>query len=187
MKPPGLQPGDTVGVDVVGNTVRLVEPATGLIVGRLEPKLNQRDPYRPILADWMTSPKNSYFAKAIVNRVWSQLFGRGIVNPVDDMHDGNPASHPELLTTLTQQFKNNGYDLKHLLRAICNSEAYQRTSKPAAGNEDADPRLFSRAAVRPLHRPHHRLRPPPGLLNVLVRPLRVDVGAVAHRVARLGA
>jgi hypothetical protein len=113
-----------------------------------EPKLNQRDPYRPVLADWMTSPKNPYFAKAIVNRVWAQLFGRGIVNPVDDMHEGNVPSHPEVLNLLAEQFVAGGYDLKNLYRTLCLTETYQRTSKPVEGNKDAAPALFSRMAIK---------------------------------------
>ena len=86
----------------------------------------------------------------MVNRMWGQLLGRGIVNPVDDMHDANPASHPELLVDLAQQFKANGFDVKYLVRAICNSETYQRSSKPAGNNADAGPELFARMAVKPL-------------------------------------
>jgi hypothetical protein len=115
-----------------------------------QPKLGAGDSYRPVLADWMTSPKNPYFSRAMVNRIWAQLFGRGIVNPVDDMHDGNLPSHPELLADLSGQFAANGFDVKYLLRAVCNSRAYQRTSKPAGGNRDAGPELFSRMAVKVL-------------------------------------
>ncbi|HWG47962.1 MAG TPA: DUF1549 and DUF1553 domain-containing protein [Gemmataceae bacterium] len=113
-----------------------------------EPKLSSSDAYRPVLANWMTSPKNPYFSKAMVNRTWAQFFGRGIVNPVDDMHDGNQPSHPQLLADLSSQFAANGFDVKHLIRGICNSETYQRTSKPSAGNRDAGPELFSRMAVK---------------------------------------
>jgi len=111
-----------------------------------QPKLNASGPYRPVLAKWMTSPGNKFFARAMVNRTWAQLFGRGIVNPVDDMHDGNAPSHPELLKQLSEQFVASGFDLKHLIRGICNSQAYQRTSK--VGKEEADPSLFARAAVK---------------------------------------
>jgi hypothetical protein len=113
-----------------------------------EPKLAASDAYRPVLADWMTSPKNPYFSKAMVNRTWAQFFGRGIVNPVDDMHDGNQPSHPQLLADLSSQFAANGFDVKQLIRAICNSQTYQRTSKPSSGNRDAGPELFGRMAVK---------------------------------------
>jgi hypothetical protein len=115
-----------------------------------KPTVKAGEPLRPVLADWMTSPKNPYFARAMVNRAWGQLFGRGFVNPVDDLHDGNPNSHPELLAAIEREFVASGFDVKYLYRALCTSEAYQRTSKPAGNNLDAAPALFARAAVRPL-------------------------------------
>jgi hypothetical protein len=113
-----------------------------------KPQIGSGEAYRPVLADWMTGSKNPYFSKAMVNRTWAQFFGRGIVNPVDDMHDGNAPSHPQLLADLSAQFAAGGFDVKQLIRAICNSRAYQRTSKPSGGNKDAGPELFSRMAVK---------------------------------------
>jgi hypothetical protein len=84
----------------------------------------------------------------MVNRVWAQFFGRGLVNPVDDMHDANPASHPQLLADLGDQFAAGGFNLKDLVRAVCNSKAYQRTSKPSGNNAEAVPEVFSRQAVK---------------------------------------
>jgi hypothetical protein len=104
---------------------------------------------RKALADWMVASENPYFARAMVNRMWGQFFGRGLVHPVDDMHEGNPPTHPELLEVLTEQFKANGFDLKYLCRAICLSETYQRTSKPVAGNAKDD-KLFSRMLIKVL-------------------------------------
>src|SRR5262249_23131266 len=100
------------------------------------------------LADWITTAENPFFSKAMVNRVWSELMGRGIVNAVDDMHDGNMPSHPQMLADLAEQFSANGFDVKFLIRAICNSDAYQRTSKPTASNKDASPAVYSRMAVK---------------------------------------
>jgi hypothetical protein len=108
------------------------------------------EPVRPLLADWLASAKNPYFSKAMVNRTWAQLFGRGLVNPVDDMHEGNPPSHPQLLADLAEQFAGAGFDLKYLTRALCNSRAYQRSSKPSGNNADDAPELFSRMAVKVL-------------------------------------
>src|SRR6202035_295031 len=100
--------------------------------------LGSKAKVRPVLAQWMTTAENPYFSKAMVNRVWFQLFGRGLVNPVDDLNnDQNPASHPQLLVDLADQFASGGFDLKQLFRAVCNSQAYQRTSKPNADNADA--------------------------------------------------
>lgn len=113
-----------------------------------QPKLNASDPYRPVLAKWMTSADNKFFARAMVNRFWHQLFGRGLVNPVDDMHDDNTASHPELLATLTEQFKLNGFDTKYLIRAICNSDAYQRSSVSKEEAANIDPDLYIRREMR---------------------------------------
>ncbi|MBX9625584.1 MAG: DUF1549 and DUF1553 domain-containing protein [Gemmataceae bacterium] len=117
-------------------------------LGGPEPELNRAAPYRPVLATWLTAADNPYFAKAMANRVWGQLFGRGIVNPVDDLHDGNPPSHPELLDTLAKDFAANGFDLKYLYRAVCNTNAYGRTSKPPKGAADPDPALFARMTVK---------------------------------------
>jgi hypothetical protein len=119
-------------------------------LGGVQPKVKPNGPVRPVLAAWMTSPSNPFFARAMVNRVWGQIFGRGLVNPVDDMHDGNPASHPELLADLTGQFVASGFDLKYLLRVICSSETYQRSSKPSGNNGDAGPEHFARMAVKSL-------------------------------------
>ncbi len=111
-----------------------------------QPELSADGPYLPTLADWIGSPKNPYFARAGVNRVWHQFFGRGLVNPVDDMTEDNKPSHPKLLTALAGAFADSGFDLKHLIRGICNSKAYQRTSKPA-GNT-ADKTFYSHMAVK---------------------------------------
>jgi hypothetical protein len=115
-----------------------------------QPTLDPRDPARPVLAHWMTDDKNPYFARAMANRFWYQLFGRGMVNPVDDMHADNAPILPEILVTLAEQFRLNNYDAKYLVRAICNSEAYQRTSRTGKSDEAADPDLYSVRAVRVL-------------------------------------
>ena len=115
-----------------------------------EPKLDKTSPYRPTLAKWMTSQTNPFFAKAMVNRMWAELFGYGIVNPVDDMVGQNLPSHPDMLNALAANFAANKYDLKQLIRAICNSDAYQRSSKPSAGNEKAAEWTFARMAMKVL-------------------------------------
>ncbi len=106
-------------------------------------------PHRRALAEWMTSPKNPYFARAIVNRMWWRFFGRGIVKPVDDMHSANQPSHPELLQLLSEQFVESGFDLKFLSRAILRSRAYQRTSRPGNASEKQAV-LFGRMSVKVL-------------------------------------
>jgi hypothetical protein len=104
---------------------------------------------RPHLAAWLTGPDNPYFAKAWVNRLWESLLGRGLVHPVDDLRDTNPASHPALLDRLTQDFTRAGFDLRHTLRLIALSAAYQRSSQPEAASLHDD-RFYSHALERPL-------------------------------------
>jgi hypothetical protein len=112
-----------------------------------EPKLDRSTPYRPVFAKWLTAAENPFFARAMANRLWAHFFGRGIVDPVDDMHDNNPPSHPELLQELAGQFAANHFDVKFLIRAICNSQTYQRTSKPN-DKEDSGANLFAHMAVK---------------------------------------
>jgi hypothetical protein len=104
---------------------------------------------RAALARWITAPENPYFARAMVNRMWWHFFGRGIVNPVDDMHHGNAPSHPELLQELARHFAQSGFDLKSLCRAIVGSRTYQQTSRPGE-NADAQAKLFARMSVKVL-------------------------------------
>lgn len=115
-----------------------------------QPRMTASEPARPVLAHWMTDDNNPYFARAMANRFWYQLFGRGVVNPVDDMHDDNPPVHPAILGTLAEQLRLNQFDVKYLVRAICNTEAYQRTSRGGKGAEPADPDLYAQRAVRVL-------------------------------------
>jgi hypothetical protein len=95
------------------------------------------------LADWVVSPDNPYFSRAIVNRVWTAFMGVGLVEAVDDMRQTNPPSNAKLLTALAGFLAEKKFDLKELMRLILRSEAYQRTSRPAAGSE-GDRRFYSR-------------------------------------------
>src|SRR5262249_9779000 len=104
---------------------------------------------RAALAAWLTSAQNPYFARAMANRTWWRLFGRGLVNPVDDMHSANPASHPELLDLPARQFAEPGFAHKFLTRAIVSSRAYQRTSRPGDA-PDRQAALFGRLSVKVL-------------------------------------
>lgn len=88
------------------------------------------------LADWIRNPKNPYFARMLVNRYWKHFFSRGLVEPEDDIRPTNPATHPELLEELAQSFVDSGYDLKQLVRTICNSQTYQLSSDPNKLNEN---------------------------------------------------
>jgi hypothetical protein len=97
-------------------------------------KVSQEEDPRQKLVDWMVRPDNPFFAKALCNRMWSYLMGRGLVDPVDDMRETNPPSNPELLNALAQDFVKHKFDVKHLLRTICNSRTYQLSSVPNASN-----------------------------------------------------
>jgi hypothetical protein len=136
------------GRNALPDSAKMLPPK---FLGGAEPKVNKNEALRPVLADWLTTAENPYFARALVNRVWAQLMGRGLVNPVDDMHDGNPPSHPELMADLAEQFgAGNNFDVKYLIRAICNSKAYQRSGKPTAQNAEAGPELYARMAIKVL-------------------------------------
>jgi Protein of unknown function (DUF1553)/Protein of unknown function (DUF1549) len=125
----------------------LIQPSTGkpqLPAPLDAPPLDPNDPSdrRVVLADWLTSPENPYFTRAVVNRVWAAFFGIGIVNSVDDLRSSNPASNPDLMDALCVSLKEHKYDLKSLMRLILNSETFQRSSSTTAANKD-DRKFFS--------------------------------------------
>ena len=94
----------------------------------------EEDP-RHGLVDWMARPENPFFAKSLVNRLWGHFFGRGLVHEVDDMRATNPASNPQLLDALTQDFIDHRFDMKHMCRLMLNSAVYQLGSEPTDGNK----------------------------------------------------
>jgi hypothetical protein len=104
---------------------------------------------RAHLAEWLTAPENPYFARAIINRVWRNFMGRGLVEAEDDLRLTNPPSNAELLDALARDFTANGFDVKRLIRQIMTSAAYARSAAPAvAGQEDR--RYYSHYIVRRL-------------------------------------
>jgi hypothetical protein len=111
--------------------------------------LQQQDDGREALAAWLTDPENPYFARAIVNRLWKAMMGRGLVEPTDDLRDTNPPTHPALLDALSRDFVERGYDLRHTLRLIALSTSYGRSSAVTEANR-ADDRYYSHALSRPL-------------------------------------
>jgi hypothetical protein len=86
----------------------------------------------------MTAADNPFFARAAANRLWAHFFGRGLVNPVDDLRADNPAGLPAILDLLADEFRKSGCDLRHLIRCICRTAAYQRTGAAASDRSDAD-------------------------------------------------
>ena len=92
-------------------------------------RVKENEDLRTSFVDWLVAKENPYFAKSFANRLWFYLFSRGLVNPIDDLRQLNPPSHPGLLKLLTQEFVASNYNVKHLFRCICNSLAYQRTTR----------------------------------------------------------
>lgn len=126
-------------------------PVGGAVVqpkflGGAKPDVNGKD-RRVVLADWITSTDNPYFAKSISNRIWAHYTGVGIVNPVDDFRASNPPSNPELLDELAKRLVEYKFDTKRLVRDICNSVTYQRSCTPNEQNQ-LDERNYSHASVR---------------------------------------
>jgi hypothetical protein len=104
---------------------------------------------RHYFADWLTRPENPYFARALVNRVWRNFMGRGLVEAEDDLRLTNPASNEELFAALAKDFTDHRYDVKHLIRTIMNSATYQRSSTPLRENAQDD-RYYSYYLLRRL-------------------------------------
>jgi hypothetical protein len=115
-------------------------------LGDIEPDTAGKD-RRAVLAEWLTAPENSYFAVNVANRVWAHFMGIGVVEPVDDVRVSNPPSNPELHAKLGAKLIDYKYDLRQLVRDICNSRAYQRSSEPNESNA-GDRRNFASARVR---------------------------------------
>jgi hypothetical protein len=131
---------------VIAGTTRV---APAMLLGSEKPKWRRGASGREVLADWITNPENPYFARAAVNRAWARFFGVGLVEPVDDMGDENPSPHPELLDRLAREFRDHGYDLKYLIRAITASRPYGLTS--AVGRSELAPaHLFAAMPLRSL-------------------------------------
>lgn len=104
---------------------------------------------RQILADWVVSEQNPWFAKMAVNRQWNQYFGRGLVDPIDDFSENNPSALPEVLEILADDFKSSGYRFERTIRILTSTKAYQRSSRQTDDSQ-ADPEVFARSALRGL-------------------------------------
>ncbi|MGB6742181.1 MAG: DUF1549 domain-containing protein [Terracidiphilus sp.] len=104
---------------------------------------------RQYFAKWLTSPENPFFARNIVNRIWRNFMGRGLIEPVDDLRDTNPATNDELLNALVKDFVAHNYDVDHLIRTIMQSATYQTSSRPLKENAD-DEKYGSHFVIRRL-------------------------------------
>lgn len=136
----------TVKVVSGGETKHPTTGETMIPWGQAADKISDQEDRRAVFADWLTKPDNPLFARVEVNRLWAELMGRGIVEPVDDFRSSNPPSNVPLLDALAQEFVKSGYDRKHVVRLICNSRTYQRETKSNPFNE-TDETLFSHARV----------------------------------------
>ncbi len=132
----------------------ITQPRTGKTMKPWAPQKGEldlpgSDDRREAFAAWLISADNPYFAKVEVNRLWGHLLGRGIVEPVDDFRDSNPPAHPALLDALARDFVEHGYDRKHTIRTILNSQTYQLSSRSSEFNR-RDVKYFSHARTRML-------------------------------------
>lgn len=147
----GRKGGERPGEEIIFHrrgTAQATNPKTGQAVkpaglGAPPMQLAPDDDPRLALADWLARRDNPFFAKSLVNRYWKHFFGRGLVEPEDDMRETNPATNPELLNALAEHFISAGYDLKALVRAIVQSRTYQLGAEPNEHNR-LDKQYFSR-------------------------------------------
>jgi hypothetical protein len=133
------------GIAIPG-TSTLVEPR---FLDGSPPDWRDGEGMRTTLARWLATPDNAYFARAAANRLWAHCFGRGLVDPADDMDESNPPSQPEILDELAQQFAYHDFDFKYLLRAITVTRAYQLSSLTTHASQD-EPQHFARMPLRSL-------------------------------------
>lgn len=149
---PNKNPSDGAEVVYVARNGEVTQPRSGQIMKpkflKAEtPNIPEGADRREVFADWVVSPNNPYFSKAWVNRVWYHLFGKGIVDPVDDFRASNPPCNDELLDALAEDFAKNKFDLKKLIKTITQSRTYQLSSIPTPTNKD-DQKYFSRCMPR---------------------------------------
>ena len=130
------------------------QPGAGKVVpthalGAEHARIGDQEDRRKHLADWMTSPSNPWFSRAIVNRVWAHYFGHGIVDPIDDLRVTNPASNEPLLADLSKFFIESKYDLQALTRLILNSRTYQMSGSNAENRSDSQNFSHSQSRAMP--------------------------------------
>jgi hypothetical protein len=128
---------------------RLLRPMEPTPLDGVSLPLDSTEDRRAHFAKWLTDPKNPYFAANLVNRVWANFMGRGLKDPMDDLRATNPASNEELFAALTQDFVQHKFDVKHLIRTIMNSSAYQLSSDANATNQN-DNKYYSKFVMRRL-------------------------------------
>lgn len=152
----GLKNGERAGEFIVYpkqagdvNHPRLLKPLPPTPLDGTPASLDDLTDRRIAFAQWLTSPNNDYFARNIVNRVWGNFFGRGLVHPIDDVRATNPASNEELFDAAVKDFIAHGYDIRHLIRTIAGSRTYQLSSEANATNQ-SDNIFYSKYIVKRL-------------------------------------
>jgi hypothetical protein len=143
--------GETEAI-VTQKGIDLPHPRTGKPIppralGAVAADFNGTEDRRTVLARWMTAPDNPFFARAIANRLWAHYFGRGLVEPLDDLRATNPATNEPLLDELAKHLRDSKYDLKAFTRTLLNSQLYQRSSRPLPENA-GDEQNYSHAVPR---------------------------------------
>ena len=146
----GEDPRETIVFNSGGGAVK--HPVTGKdmapkFLGGAQPEIAKGADRRQVLAEWLTAPENPYFSRNLANIIWAQFFGKGIIDPVDDVRVSNPATNPELLDKLAAQLTAYRYDFKKLVRDICTSRTYQLSAVPNTTNA-GDEANFAKAGVR---------------------------------------
>jgi len=154
---PPVEPGSRTkvpGAEIVypARAGEVLDPRTDQVVqprflGGLMATMPEGKDRREVLAEWLTSPRNRFFARSVVNRLWFHLLGRGIVEPVDDFRDSNPPANEELLDALAEDFIASKFHVKHLLRVICSSQTYGLSAQSDETSSDAV-RYFARAVTK---------------------------------------
>ena len=148
----GAAAGEVIVIPAAEGEIR--HPRTGAVMApqpldaKAVPRESRAD-RREAFADWLAQPDNPYFARAIVNRVWRNFFGRGLIDPEDDLRATNPASDEPLMDWLVADFRAHGHDIKHLIRTIMTSATYARSSVPVPGNA-SDGKYLSHYPVKRL-------------------------------------
>jgi hypothetical protein len=140
------QGGGPAPIAMIPGTDRTV---TAAFLDGTQPEWTADSESRAVLARWVTSPGNPWFARAAVNRIWASHFGIGLVDPVDDFSGNNPPSHPEVLDLLAEEFVRHDYDVKFIIRVIAATEAYNLTSRQTDESQQT-PRMFARMVVKAL-------------------------------------
>ena len=141
--------------------LRTKQPGQPRLLGGKAVAVADKDDPRVALAKWMTAPDNPYFARATANWVWAQLFGKGLVDPPDDMSRANPPVHPELLDALAKHFIASKYDLRDLIRTIATSRGLRALVRHGHGQRARQPALLAPHAA-PAHGPSDGRRAGPG-------------------------